>query len=361
MGKLIMGYWDCQYCDTKGIPGDSRECTCCGHPRDESVSFYLKDMNYVSEEKAATISRKPDWYCPFCNTLNNAELTECKGCGAPRGDSEKNYFDLKAEKAKKQSEELLFDSEEPRPQTGKNAKSNTPLNAINKVSGKRSKIFGIAALALIALFAIFVPKKKDVEVTGLSWERDIKIEQYANVDEDDWSLPQDANLHTTKLEIHHYDHVIDHYIDVQVERSREVLDGYDTHTRTVDLGNGYFEEEIYETPRYRTEYYTEIETQPVYRDDPVYATKYYYDIWKWIPSRKVSTSGDDHNAYWGEVNLAENEREDTRNEKYTVTFTGKKNKKYTYEIPIDEWMGYDIGNKFKIKTQTGSKKFEIVE
>ena len=361
MGKLIMGYWDCQYCDNKGIPGDSRECTFCGHPRDESVSFYLKDMNYVSEEKAATISKNPDWYCSYCNTLNNAELTSCKGCGAPRSDSEKNYFDLKAEKEKKQNEEFLYNGDANASQTQNSTNRNNSLNLLKNAGRKRNKFFVLAALAVLALIAIFVPKKKDVEVTGLSWERNIEIEQYANVDESDWTLPEDANLHSTSREIHHYDHVVDHYVTVEVEKSRQVLDGYDTHTRTVDLGNGYFEEETYETPRYRTEYYTETETQPVYRDDPVYATKYYYDIWKWIPSRTVSTSGSDHNAYWGECNFSENEREYSRSEKYTVTFTGKKDKKYTYEIPMDEWNSYEIGDKYRIKTQTGSNKFEIIE
>lgn len=358
MGKLIMGYWDCQYCGSKGIPGDQRECTSCGHPRDESVSFYIKDKNYVSDEKAATISKNPDWYCSYCNTLNSDDLTNCKGCGASKAESEKNYFQLKAEASVKKNEEP---SKPFKKREAESEEDSDTEEESQKPKADRKKLFTIVALIVLALVIIFSPKKKDVEVSGLSWERNIEIEQYANVDESDWTLPDDANLHSKALEIHHYDHVVDHYEEVEVERSREVLDGYETHTRTVDLGNGYFEEETYETPRYRTEYYTETESRPVYRDDPVYATKYYYDIWRWIPERTVSTSGNDHNAYWGELNLSDDEREGTHDEKYTVTFTGKKDKTYTYEIPEDEWNGYNIGDKYKIKIQTGSNKFEIIE
>ena len=44
------------------------------------------------------------------------------------------------------------------------------------------------------------------------------------------------------------------------------------------MGNGYFEEETISTPVYETYYETEEYQEPIYRDEPVYAMKYYYDI-----------------------------------------------------------------------------------
>lgn len=357
MGKLIMGYWDCQYCGNKGIPGDTRECTTCGHPRDESVKFYLKDNNYVSEEKAASVSRKPDWYCSYCNTLNNSENEFCESCGAPRSESEKNYFTMRSSS---NTGSMNLRSNHSDDEDDLDSYEQALHKSANKSGSGSKKFFIILALIIAGLVAIFAPRKKDVEVTRLDWERNIQIEQYTDVYESDWSLPQGATLHDTKLEIHHYDHILDHYDEVTVQKSREVLDGYDTHTRTIDLGNGYFEEETYETPRYRTEYYTETESVPVYRDDPVYAKKYYYDIWKWVPSRNVSTSGNGHNAYWGDLNLSDNEREGAHSEKYSVTFTGKNDKTYTYELLESEWNKFEIGQKYKIKVQTGSNQFEII-
>lgn len=361
MGKIIMGYWDCRYCGAKGVPGDQRECTACGHPRDESVTFYMKDKNYVSEEKASKISRKPDWYCSYCNTLNNSEKTECEGCGASRSESEKNYFQIQAEKAAKAAKAVSSSRHNEDYDDYNEYEDEKPKRSFKGLIKNRIRFFGILALIILALTVIFIPKKKAVEVSGLNWERDVKIEKYANVDESDWELPDGANLHSKELEIHHYNHVIDHYEEVEVRKSRDVLDGYDTHTRYNDLGNGYFEEETYETPRYTTEYYYETESQPVYRDDPVYATKYYYDIWKWIPYRDVYSSGADHNPYWGELNLREDEREASREGTYEVTFTNKKGKTFTYEIPEDEWNRYNIGDKLKIKTSPGSRSFKVIE
>ena len=41
--------------------------------------------------------------------------------------------------------------------------------------------------------------------------------------------------------------------------------------------------------------------EPVYRQDPVYATKYYYDIDKWVDTgNDYPSSGKDHKPYWNE-------------------------------------------------------------
>ena len=40
MDKLVMGYWDCQYCGTSHIKGTKRDCPNCDHPRDAGVKFY---------------------------------------------------------------------------------------------------------------------------------------------------------------------------------------------------------------------------------------------------------------------------------------------------------------------------------
>lgn len=59
----------------------------------------------------------------------------------------------------------------------------------------------------------------------------------------------------------------------------------------IDMGNGYFEEETISTPVYETYYETEEYQEPIYRDEPVYAMKYYYDIDRYVYERSVNTSG----------------------------------------------------------------------
>ncbi len=339
MGRIIKGYWDCPACETKGIEGSQRDCPACGKPRGENVKFYIKNKHeYLSEEEAAKASRKADWYCSFCSSLNPAESTECHSCGSSKEDSEKNYFDLQREK--KEHDEALEEKWKQTPQ--KEVRKKRPIGKI--------------ILGLIAVFILFsiinrvIPHNLAGEIASVDWSRQISIEHYENVEENDWELPKGANLHEKKQEVHHYDQVLDHYESVEVEKTRLVQDGYDTTYETVDLGNGNFEEVAHETPRYVTETYTVYENKPVYRDEPVYETKYYYDIWKWIPRRTVDTAGSDHNPEWGEVELGNKEREGEKTESYMFTVTTKKGEA-TYTLAEDKWNQIDVGDEVIIKTK----------
>ncbi|MBR1686773.1 MAG: hypothetical protein IJ708_16755, partial [Clostridia bacterium] len=78
MGNMVMAYWDCPYCGSIGIRGDTPTCPNCGRGRG-NVKFYMKDhqegdtreenerndIEYVDDEKAKQINRNPDWYCSF--------------------------------------------------------------------------------------------------------------------------------------------------------------------------------------------------------------------------------------------------------------------------------------------------------
>ena len=107
MATLVMGYWDCPICGTKEILGDVTNCPSCGRARGE-VQFYMKgytegetreeneraDIEYLDEEQAKYVSKNPDWYCSFCNSLNSDNAQFCGNCGASRADSESNYFEM---------------------------------------------------------------------------------------------------------------------------------------------------------------------------------------------------------------------------------------------------------------------------
>ena len=106
MAKLVMGYWDCPVCGSKGIAGTVLNCPSCGRARGD-VKFYMKDVaegeiveenetsdiEYLSEEQEAQVGKSPDWYCSYCNSLNKDFAERCAVCGASREDSESNYFD----------------------------------------------------------------------------------------------------------------------------------------------------------------------------------------------------------------------------------------------------------------------------
>ncbi len=348
MGKLVMGYWDCPVCGSKEIRGDVVNCPSCGRARGD-VKFYLKgveegatreenergDIEYLSEEQAKYVSKNPDWYCSFCNSLNSDNAQFCGNCGASRANSEANYFDmLKKNQEKAAAEQAARPVASARPQK----RSSRPL-----------VIFAVILLAVIGLFVWMNGSKTagDLKVTALEWTRVIQIDRNREYSESDWTLPDGATLTDTRRELHHFDSVLDHYESREVQRSRQVVDHYETYYTYEDNGNGTFSEIPHERPVYTTEYYTETVQEPVYVQVPRYADKYYYTIWRWKPEREVTASGTDHQAAWPEYTLEENEREGGRAEQYrfTVEHQEKKEAPATYVVDEAHWMELNVGDR----------------
>ncbi|MBQ6232489.1 MAG: hypothetical protein IJJ80_03180 [Clostridia bacterium] len=335
MGKLVMGYWDCPYCENKGIRGDSAVCPSCGRPRGE-VKFYMKnqaqdeerreddvsDIEYVDEETAKHVNRNPDWYCSFCETLNSDNADTCRSCGASRADSEANYFQMLEKKREREAAHQQPVQQQPQ------KRSRMPMVLIALV------------LVIVGLFMFMNGRttSKDYSISSVSWQRAIQIEQNRMFSESGWSVPSGGTVTSERTEIHHYDSVLDHYESYQVQRSRQVVDHYETYYTYTDLGNGMFDQVEHERPVYKTEYYTETEQRPVYVQVPRYATKYYYDIWRWTPNRQATAGADDHDPYWPDTNLAEDEREGQRAEVYRVTITNSKTgESARYRVRQTDW------------------------
>ena len=104
MGRLLYGYWDCQYCGRTAIRGDKRECPGCGKPRDEHTKFYMHKKEFVHEAVAKKVNRNPDWICHFCDQLNSDNDTTCVSCGASRDGKTRNYFDARAAEPQKEKQ-----------------------------------------------------------------------------------------------------------------------------------------------------------------------------------------------------------------------------------------------------------------
>lgn len=326
MSKIIEGLWDCPYCEQKGISGLKKHCPCCGHPQDDGTKFYMgQEIVYVDPEKAAQYGQGADWTCSYCGSLNRHEAVSCANCGADREENKGDYFDN--EKARK-AEAARIAAEE-------KAKRDAERMAEIRAAKARRRPYVMAALiALAALLAfMLIPRNKGAELIRKDWARTIFVQEEQTVEESDWTIPDGGRQISESREIHHYDQVLDHYEDVEVEKSRRVQDGYDEETTYTDNGDGTFTEETIQVPHYETEYYTEIEQQPVYVEVPNFQTKYTYEIERWIDTRQVDTAGGDDEPYWGDAKLTAKEREGYREETYKLTFQVKKK---TYEALVDE-------------------------
>lgn len=340
MGRILKGYWDCDYCNARKIGGDIRVCPNCGKPRGENTKFYMDNSStYVNEKVEGAVSRQPDWLCGYCNNLNPDRAKECLSCGAVRNNQDLNYFQNREKKATR---------------TQVNHGTNDRVMK-TKPTGKDYFItililFGIIGFIINGLIKLSAPKYIEVAVKSVSWERVISIEDYKTVEESGWSLPSNARLQNSNTEIRTYNKVFDHYETRTRQISEQVLDHYETRvTGTRDLGNGYFEEITTQVPIYRTEYRTETYQEPVYRNEPVYDTKYYYEIEKWVVTRSVKTSGNDKEATWGDVVLVGKEREKNRQEKYAIVLEDENGKGYKMNFDYDKWKDFEIGQTFKAR------------
>jgi len=362
MGRTVMGYWDCPVCGNKGVPGNVMNCPSCGRARGD-VRFYMKDgaentvreendrgdIEYLNEEQEKEIGKNPDWYCSFCNSLNKDHAAFCSNCGASRESSESNYFD---QLKKRQEAEAAEKAAQPQPrETQAPKKSKLPVLLIIA-----------AAIVALVLYLRGNNVQGDLTVTDVSWSRTVPIEQNIEYTESGWSVPAGGTEISRAQAIHHYDQVLDHYEEYEVQRSRQVLDHYETYYTYTDNGNGSFTEVPHERPVYKTEYYTETETRPVYVPVPRYQTKYTYKIWRWTPTREVTASGQDHEAYWPSLGLEENEREggDSR-ERYTFTVTSKKGETTVWRVTEEDWRKIDTGAKLTISTGRGNGESWIVD
>ncbi|MBQ8299113.1 MAG: hypothetical protein IJX99_04495 [Clostridia bacterium] len=384
MGRLIEGLWDCCHCGTTGIGGSKRECPGCGKPRDENTVFYMGEKKkYVPKMAAKKVNRNPDWVCGYCGSLNSDNSSDCTSCGCTRGGENLDYFEnrgkkVQAERAKEATNEDEEESEDAKAESSEQSYGYTsdfdssvsfgsggvipyrdevtvkPMRKPAMINFKPIAIALAVILLIAGLVYLFIPKEKEVTITSTLWERVITIEEYKTVRENDWSVPHGGRLQYTRQEISHYQNVLDHYETKtrQVAKQRyvgteEVVTGHR------DLGNGYFEEITSSRPVYETYYETETYQDPVYRSEPVYRTKYYYDIERWVYCRSVSTSGNDQSPYWGEVRLAAKERESSRAEQYWITGLDEKEKELKVTLSYSDWSSIRVGQVVRMKVSLG--------
>ncbi len=360
----VWTYWKCPSCGAI-VRGDNRDCPNCATPVPAGTKYLMPDdpevakaiaegkvyitshekveqggaVAKVSEEKK---SNKANWVCEYCGYQNRAESEVCEGCGAPKEESKRDYF-----------------TPEPKPEPPVKQQSSKadsgPLAFFN-----RHRKLTIALAVVLFLIWFFTPVTRKTKITAFEWMRSIGVEEYTLCHENDWSVPEGGRITDQKQEIHHYDQVLDHYETRTRQVAHQVQDGYDTEYR--DLGNG--QAETVQVPRYRTEYTTETYQDPVYRDEPVYRTKYYYDIDRWLEVSSIDTSGRDQKPCWGDSDLPESvsspdygdRKLGKRHENYYVIFEDKKGNEQKEEYSFDEWNSLKVGDGIKYKTFRFSNK-----
>lgn len=126
--------------------------------------------------------------------------------------------------------------------------------------------------------------------------------------------------------------------------------------------NGFFEEQTKKEPIYATYVETKSSQVPKYREEPIYATKYYYLIDKWLYEKTICSSGVfQKDVYWPDTSdLNSDERSSTRKEAFYVVGINNNDEKKRFEISYSSWEKLELGQKITVKYMINGKG-EIVE
>lgn len=345
--KIVEGLWDCPYCNADKIGGLTKYCPNCGNPQSKDTKFYMgTKKEYLTEEEIAAVGTEADWKCEYCFSLNNAKLKVCKGCGAERTEENKDYHQIQKEKEAKEAAKVTAAAK---------TKARVKNASVPKKNKKKKKsiipILIVIALVL-GLIALFMPYEYTAVISEKSWERNVVIEEYKTVEESCWDMiPEGGRLVDKKREIRTYQTVLSHYETKTREVAEQVLDGYDIEVYYVDNGNGTFTEKTREIPRYRTEYRTETYEDPVYIAVPVYDTKYYYEIERWMYDRTEESSGVNDEPYWPAYTLEDNEQVDTQEGTYYIeVYVEEDEKAYEYTcLDFEEFNRYKLGDEVEVE------------
>lgn len=192
------------------------------------------------------------------------------------------------------------------------------------------------AISVVAI-SIILYTPQSYTIIDFGWERNIFLEINKTVRESDWTLPENAVLDHTRKEIFGYTKILDHY----ETRTRLILKepySYDVDVKLEELTI----EEI--EKYYDIEYYN----NAVYHEEPVYATKYYYAIDKWVYSRTLTTTGNDKNPYWESVVLNLNEQINNTTENYWVWCKNTNGNMRRLFLSYNEWSSLELGQVVKV-------------
>ncbi|MDP2307923.1 MAG: zinc ribbon domain-containing protein [Pseudomonadota bacterium] len=322
--------WDCPRCETPKLLGlTHRHCPNCGGAQDPTKRYFPKEEDKVAVGDHPYVGA--DKACPNCETPNAAAAEFCVNCGSPIDDAKAVALRSEQVAAGRQFTE---DSARNAREDLEAQRRPPPPPPPKKGGGGKALIVGALVLAIGLIVCtglgalLFWKRESGVTVAGHTWAREIAIERYQAVSDTAWKdqLPSGARGVSC----------------TQAERStQKVADGQDCAMVRVDKGDGSFSEQEKCTTKYREE--------PVYDDKCSYVS----DRWKAARTERAGGAAMTDTPRWPAVALACTgttlgcEREGSRKETYTVSFTADDGKALGCDVEQAKWSTLPVGSTWK--------------
>ncbi len=334
--KRVEGVWDCHDCGRKNIPGLTLECPDCHNPRNMTLTPderpHLPEGRSVQELGELPPGGQPNWNCGYCGRENLASAEKCAGCDRPRDEDDtfnrriryvpggsavfrpeddvlNDEFDRAQSEVDHPGEPLRRDDVTVGLPTAYTTSHSTGVVDYPPEAHKLLWRILLPAIVATILLVCLVSggvhyasaKVTDqVIVSQLAWRTEVPVEEYRTLQQEGWSYPADARITDSRREVRSYNQVLvgydtETYYDTE---SRYVGTETDTECSTggyVDNGDGSFsvEQTCYDVPHpvYEDVLVAKTRQVPRYRQDPVYDTKYFYEIDRWVSASPLISSG----------------------------------------------------------------------
>jgi len=168
------------------------------------------------------------------------------------------------------------------------------------------------------------------KIDSLEWRAIAEIQEWKSCDESGWEVPEGAIVYKEQEEIKSYK-IVGYETKYRVEEYQELV--------------GYY------LPTWRPKYETRTRKVP-YQEaikEPVYATKYYYTIYRWVHLKNVQLAcGYDHNYDYPEYVCLENER--VNSVEYTYWFSFEFDGRYISQTTNkDQWENLQVGQEIWVQ------------
>lgn len=205
---------------------------------------------------------------------------------------------------------------------------------MNKYTSRLFSIFVCIVFLLVSSTLAGCDNSKTVngiaKIDSLEWEAIAEIQELIPCNENGWEVPDGAIVYNEQEEIKSYKTV-----------------GYETKYKTEE----YQEHVGYYLPTWRPKYETRTRTvsyeEPI--KEPVYATKYYYTIDRWVYSYNVQLSRGYTNDYsYPEYTCDENERIGEVEYRYLVHFRFNE-RDVSYVVSKERWEILHVGQEIYIE------------
>lgn len=327
------GSWICPNCSTKNR-GAQEKCNACGAIRGNVQFIYEEQGEQVTgEAERARALGGGDWVCPFCGDSSPFDATSCNGCSAPRSEG-------------KQREVKDLGASGRPAETASAGQSANHIASVQPASPAVALFFKIGCGGILLLLAALMGLQcmtwsQVAEVTALSWERTVAIEELKSVRHEGWKdrMPSGARIISREEKVRSHRDVLTGHEEVEETYTEQQQTGTRrVKTGVQDLGNGRFKEIWENEPVYKDVQKRRRVSKPVYRKEPVYDTWLMYEADEWVKIDTAVSRGTSEMPAWPPTNVTQPfesrlgaRRESARTESYNVSFKSLKDGK-VYEV-----------------------------